>query len=193
MSDWNRRSFIKTSAMSSVALSILPGLSIHLMEEDDTVKKRFKISLAQWSLHRSIQSRQLDHLDFAKKAADAFDIYAVEYVNQFFKDKANDAKYLSAMNTRADDAGVTQLLIMIDGEGELADPNDLKRNEAILNHYKWVDAAKILGCHSIRVNAFGSTGDASVLHTSAVDGLSRLATYAAPKGYQCNSGKSWRT
>ena len=168
--------------MSSVALSILPGLSEHLMEEENILKKRFKISLAQWSLHRSLQSRQLDHLDFAKKAADTFGIYAVEYVNQFFKDKATDLKYLAEMNSRAVDAGVKQLLIMIDGEGELADPNDIKRNEAVQNHHKWVDAAKILGCHSIRVNAFGSTGDASALHASAVDGLSRLASYADPIG-----------
>ena len=94
-------------ALSSVALSFLPGLTDQLMEEDN-LKKRFKISLAQWSLHRTLHSHQLDHLDFAKKAADAFGIYAVEYVNQFFKDKANDPKYLAEMNTRAGDTGVKQ-------------------------------------------------------------------------------------
>ena len=77
---------------------------------------RFKISLSQWSLHRTLQSGKLDHLNFARKAA-AMGIYAIEYVNQFFKDKAQDNAYLSEMNLRSKDFGVRQLLIMIDGEG----------------------------------------------------------------------------
>ena len=41
---------------------------------------------------------------------------------------------------------------MIDGEGYLAETDDAKRTQAVENHYKWVEAAKYLGCHSIRVN-----------------------------------------
>lgn len=139
---------------------------------------RFKISLAQWSLHRTLQSGKLDHLDFARKAA-AMGIYAIEYVNQFFKDKAQDNAYLSEMNLRCKDFGVRQLLIMIDGEGGLAEINDEKRNAAVDHHFKWVDAAHKLGCHSIRVNAYGSEGDRQSMHLAAVDGLSRLASHAA--------------
>ena len=106
----------------------------------------------------------------------------MEYVNQFFADKANDASYLEEMNKRARDLGVKQLLIMIDGEGGLAEPDEQKREGAVKNHFKWVDAAKILGCHSIRVNAYGNSDDRAALHDAAVDGLGQLAEYAQPMG-----------
>ena len=48
---------------------------------------------------------------------------------------------------------------MIDEEGSLASTNDEERKTAIENHYKWVDAAQYLGCHSIRVNAHGEGSD----------------------------------
>jgi sugar phosphate isomerase/epimerase len=182
ISNWNRRTFIKTGAMSAAAMTVLPELSRLLMEEHSTPKTRIQLSLAQWSLHRALKEKRLDHLDFSRKAAEAFDIHAVEYVNQFFKDKATDAAYLAEMNKRASDAGVKQLLIMIDEEGGLAEPNDKDRKTAVENHYKWVDAAKTLGCHSVRVNAYGSSGDRATRHAAAVDGLGRLATYGATAG-----------
>ena len=113
----------------------------------------FKISLAQWSLHRALKEGTLDHLDFAAAAKETYGIGAVEYVNSFFKDKAEDRDYLAQMKRRAADAGVTSLLIMCDGEGRLGDPDDSRRAQAVRNHYKWVEAAAQLGCHSIRVNA----------------------------------------
>jgi sugar phosphate isomerase/epimerase len=177
---WKRRTFIKTSIISAAAMTVLPGLNSFLENDDLPSKKRFRISLAQWSLHRALHGKKLDHLDFAAKAANTFGIYAVEYVNQFFKDKAKDGAYLAEMNKRATDAGVRQLLIMIDGEGGLAEPDDAVRRKAVENHYQWVDAAKILGCHSIRVNAYGSSDDRVALHSAAVDGLGRLSSYAAP-------------
>lgn len=141
----------------------------------------FKISLAQWSLHQALFDGELDNLDFAAKTKNAFGIDAVEYVSQFFKDKASDGKYLAEMNKRAADNGVTQLLIMIDGEGDLGDLDDKKRNKAIENHHKWVDAAKTLGCHSIRVNAFGE-GSPEDVGKAAVQGLGALSEYAKGTG-----------
>jgi len=181
MHKWNRRSFIKSAALGATAITFFPsctGKPIEVKKEPDP---RFKISLAQWSFNKSLFGGQLDHLDFPKKAT-SLGIYGVEYVNQFFKDKATDGAYLEEMNKRTRDLGVKQLLIMIDGEGGLAEPDDKKRNEAVHNHYKWVDAAKILGCHSIRVNAFGNSDDRIALHKSAVDGLGTLAEYAQPMG-----------
>jgi len=163
-------------------MTLFPYIHSLLKEDEDNAKSPFKISLAQWSLHHALQQKRMDHLDFASKAANTFGIHAIEYVNQFFKDKANDSSYLGEMNKRAADAGVKQLLIMIDGEGGLAEPEDKIRKKAVENHYKWVDAAKILGCHSIRVNAHGSSGNALVLHAAAVDGLGQLAAYAKSIG-----------
>jgi sugar phosphate isomerase/epimerase len=137
----------------------------------------FRISLAEWSLHRTISGGQLDHLDFAKTAKEEFGIDAVEYVNQFFKDKARDAKYLNEMKTRCTDLGVRSLLIMVDNEGHLGDPDEAKRLEAVENHKKWVEAAVTLGCHSIRVNA-ASRGSYDEQLALAADGLGRLTLFA---------------
>lgn len=182
MIHWDRRSFFKSAALGTAALTFFPACVLKAAPHKKTMEPRFKISLAQWSLHKTLQGKKMDHLDFPLKAATVFGIYAVEYVNQFFADKATDSKYLAEMNKRCDDQGVTQLLIMIDAEGGLAEPDATKRKQAVTNHFKWVDAAKTLGCHSIRVNAYGASSDRMALHTSAVDGLSTLAAYASTVG-----------
>ena len=145
--------------------------------EDAETDPIFQISLAQWSLNRTLFKGDLDNLDFARTASETYGIKAIEYVNQFFKDKATDDTYLNEMITRADDHGVRSLLIMIDGEGALGDANEKKRTKAIDNHKKWVDAAKHLGCHAIRVNAASSGAYEDQIRLAA-DGLARLTEYA---------------
>jgi sugar phosphate isomerase/epimerase len=85
------------------------------------------------------------------------------------------------MNRRARDNGVEQLLIMVDLEGSLATLDEVARKRAVENHYKWVHAARYLGCHSIRVNAAGK-GDRQAVLSVAVDSLGRLADYAEKEG-----------
>lgn len=138
----------------------------------------FKISLAQWSLHKMLFDKKLDNLDFAAKAKNDFGIDGVEYVNQFFKDKAKDKAYLGEMLKRTGDLGVTNVLIMIDGEGNLGATDAKERAKAIENHYQWVEAAKFLGCHSIRVNAYGK-GTAEEVSKAAIDGLGKLSEFAS--------------
>lgn len=137
----------------------------------------FKISLAEWSLHKTLFAGKLDNLDFSKTAKQQFGIDAVEYVNQFFKDKAQDSDYLAELTKRAADEGVTNVLIMCDGLGNLGDPDSAARTKAIENHFPWVEAAKRIGCHSIRVNA-ASAGSFEEQQKLAADGLGRLASYA---------------
>ena len=173
-----RREFIKLGAKAACGLCLVGCQD--LQSTTGSKEKRFKISLAQWSLHRRLRGQQgpkLDNLDFAKTAR-GFGIGAVEYVNLFFMDKVGDTKYLSELNKRAADYGVKSLLIMCDREGNLGEPDSKKRIEAVQNHYKWVEAAKFLGCHSIRVNA-RSKGSADEQLKLATDGLSRLSAYAA--------------
>jgi sugar phosphate isomerase/epimerase len=136
----------------------------------------FKISLAEWSLHKMIFAKELDNLDFPLKAKNDFGIDAVEYVSVFFKDKAKDAAYLADLKKRCDDNGVTSVLIMVDREGNLGDTDAKKRMQAVENHYKWVEAAKFLGCHSIRVNSYGE-GTAEEVKKAAIDGLSKLTEF----------------
>ena len=139
-----------------------------------------QISLAQWTINRELRSGKIDNLDFAKVAAE-HGIQAVEYVNQFFMDKAKDANYLGEMKKRAADQGVKSLLIMCDREGNIGDPDSAKRKQTVDNHRKWLDAAKFLGCHSIRVNA-GSSGTWDEHVKLAADGLSRLTAIGAKLG-----------
>ncbi len=166
----NRRNFIKRSAAITGGLA-LSGFGSTFLSGSDILP--FKISLAEWSLHRALWKKEINHLDFADIAKKEFGISAVEYVNTFFFEKANDHKYLSEMKKRVDDLGSKSLLIMCDNEGNLGDPDNKKRTQAIENHYKWTEAAKYLGCHSIRVNARseGSWDDQIEL---AADGLRRL-------------------
>ena len=138
----------------------------------------FKISLAEWSLHKMLFAKQLDNLDFPRVTRQDFGLEGVEYVNQFFKDKAKDEKYLAELLKRSRDHGVRNVLIMCDGEGNLGDPDPAKRTTAVQNHYQWVDAAKFLGCHSIRVNA-ASSGPWEEQVKLAADGLRRLTEYGA--------------
>lgn len=173
----DRKHFLQLSGIA-LASSSIPGLLMACGSKANSSQDLFfDISLAQWSLHNTIFDGDLDHLDFPATTKNEFGIHAVEYVNQFFKDKAEDTDYLDEMNTRCDDLGVEQVLIMIDGEGNLADSNDQDRREAVENHYKWVEAAEYLGCHSIRVNARGG-GTKEEQKTAAVDGLGNLATFA---------------
>ncbi|UUO05167.1 sugar phosphate isomerase/epimerase [Blastopirellula sp. J2-11] len=172
----DRRSFLQFSAAAAGAFA-LPTSS--LLAAD--AKAPFKISLAQWSLHKALKGGKLDNLDFAKVAKEECGIEAIEYVNQFFADKAKDKKYLGEMISRSDDQGVKRLLIMIDGEGDLGNSDDAKRTAAIEKHYKWVEAAKFMGCHSIRVNARTNAKYEEGMKLAA-DGLRRLSEFAQPHG-----------
>lgn len=137
----------------------------------------FKISLAEWSLNKQLFGGELTNLDFPAKAKNDFGIDAVEYVNQFFKDKAQDRAYLTDLKKRCDDLGVASVLIMCDGEGGLGDTNEAKRMQAVDNHKKWVEAAQFLGCHSIRVNAYGE-GTRELVAEAATKGLASLSEFA---------------
>jgi sugar phosphate isomerase/epimerase len=170
-----RREFLAQAAGGVAALSAARAESAQSRPADEPL---FRISLAQWSLHRAIKGGLLNPLDFPQLASRGYGFDAVEYVNQFFMDKAGDAAWLTELKRRADDHGVRSLLIMCDGEGALGDADSARRASAIDHHHKWVEAAKFLGCHSIRVNA-ESSGKPDEQHKLAVDGLSRLTEFAA--------------
>lgn len=187
-----RRNFIKKTSQAALGFGLL-GSSMNLLSscnnnetEQQTQQQSadlfFKLSLAQWSFHKALgfnddKTVTLEHLDFAAKAKE-LGFEGVEYVTHFFKDKAEDQKYLAEMKKRAADNDIQSLLIMIDGEGDLAIKDDDLRTKSIENHYKWVEAAHFLGCHSIRVNVFGK-GTPKEMAAGAKDSLSRLSEFAA--------------
>lgn len=186
-----RREFLSSSGRAAATLLITGAAPLacaaagrttpQAQERQSTASRHaapFEISLAQWSLHRTIRAGVIDHLDFARVARTDFGIGAIEYVNSFFRDRAQDAAYLSEMNRRAADHDVVQHLIMCDGEGRLGDPDATLRNRAVANHYRWVEAARVLGCATIRVNA-ASQGTWEEQAALAADGLRKLTEFAA--------------
>lgn len=174
----NRREFLLQAGSLAFGLSSISSFSKGLQIPFETKDSFFTISLAEWSLHRTINSGQMTNLDFPEVAKKVYGIDVVEYVNGFFMDKAEDTKYLNELLMRCKDNGVKNHLIMCDDEGPLADPDDKKRNKAVENHYKWVDAAKHLGCITIRVNTYGE-GSPEDIQSAAVDGLQKLGEYAS--------------
>jgi sugar phosphate isomerase/epimerase len=138
----------------------------------------FDISLAQWSLNRPFFANTLDPINFPRIARQQFDIGAVEYVNRFYTEHVTDQGYLNELRNIANGEGVESVLIMCDNEGSLGDPDPAARQQAAENHYKWLDMASFLGCHSIRVNAY-SSGSPEDQMQRAADGLRRLSEHAA--------------
>lgn len=178
----NRRQFVAATSAAAGAIALnsssaagMPAPNRSLVQDD---KKPFKISIAQWSLHRMLNRQKLiTNLDFPRVAKQAFGIDAIEYVNGFFRKQNSKDKYMAQLKKNCEDHGVKSLLIMVDGEGKLGDPNDGKRKKAVENHKQWLEAAKYLGCHSIRVNA-ASGGSYDEQVERATDGLSRLSDEA---------------
>jgi sugar phosphate isomerase/epimerase len=165
---------IKT-LLSVILLIVLINTSLSAQEQ------AYKISLAEWSLNPSLFKKTITNMDFPRIAKETYGLDAVEYVSTFFRDKAEDEEYLTQLKNECDKYGVKSLIIMVDGEGNLADTSLSRRNKAVENHYKWVKAAKFLGCHSIRVNA-GGRGTMGQMQAAAIDALTKLSDYAADYG-----------
>ena len=167
----NRRNFITTGATATAGtLLVSPSLAGFIGNNPP-----FKISLAEWSFHKILFANEMTNLDFPRITRE-LGIDGVEYVNQFFKDKAKDKKYLAELKKIAKNEGVTNVLIMCNGEGMVGHPEKAERHKNVENHKKWVDAAAFLGCHSIRVNA-GSQGEYEEQQKLAADGLRMLCEY----------------
>ncbi len=177
----NRRSFLRKSVFAAGSLIAFPAIEI-----PGYAANGIKISLAEWSLNRALYSGKIDHLDFPRIAVKEFGITNVEYVNGFFggkkmtfKEAGKDRAYLNELLTRSKDAGVFNHLIMVDDEGPLSSANAKERLDGVENHKKWIDAARLLGCLSIRVNLHGE-GSPEERKKASVDSLGRLGEYASP-------------
>jgi sugar phosphate isomerase/epimerase len=191
---FNRRQFFVSSAAALSTGSFLssckkadPGEGA---EPQIEAGPHFDISLAQWSNHVALKAGELDNLDWPAFTRENFGIGALEWVNQFFGEphdtlgfQPKGGNYIAQMKQRCEDNGMKSLLIMCDRVGSLGNPDAAKRTAAVEGHYAWLDAAKELGCHSIRVNA---ASDATLSPEKqadlCVDGLRRLSEHAATLG-----------
>jgi sugar phosphate isomerase/epimerase len=174
-----RKAFIKKSLIGIGGIMLAP--SITAFKPDNS---GIEISLAEWSLHRAIGAGKLDHLDFPAKAKNDYGISAVEYVNGLFggkkmnfKEAAKNSAYLNELLKRSKDVGVFNHLLMVDDEGPLALPDEKVRLASVENHKKWIEAAKFLGCLTVRVNLHGQ-GTSDEKKKASVDSLGRLGEFA---------------
>ncbi|MEH6582067.1 MAG: TIM barrel protein [Halioglobus sp.] len=167
-------------------------------------QSNFKISLAQWSLHKSFFGSTMEQGwayigqtlmenpdallqgvlhpdDFPTIAMEQFGIDTIELVNTFYFSKSGDDGYWDAFKAQCQQQGVQVGLIMCDALGDLGDADESTRKIAVTKHHPWVDIAQKLGAHSVRVNAAGQ-GSAEEVAANAVDGLTQLTAYGEAAG-----------
>lgn len=186
----NRRSFLKTSSVFLGGLALSACDNKKSATSASETNPRSKISLAQWSLHQALKAGELDNLDFPRIAREDFDFDAIEWSGQFLNveharlgAQPKEQAYLTETKRVTDDLGLTNLLIMCDHVGNLGDPDNTLRSNAVEGHYAWVEAAKFLGCHSIRVNAASDPSLSSEEQKKlCIDGLGRLCAFAQTHG-----------
>ena len=171
----NRRNFLKTTAAATIGTMLVSPAIAGMAAK----KSPFKISLAEWSFHKALRANEMTNLDFPVITR-KMGMEGVEYVNQFFKDKAKDETYLGELKKICKNEGIDSVLIMCDGEGMVGHPDKAERLKTVENHKKWIDAAAFLGCHSIRVNA-RSRGEYEEQQKLAADGLRRMCEYGDTK------------
>jgi len=169
-----RRDFLKISLGSALGITLTPPRLLLAATEPPPL---FDISLAEWSLVKSLRAGTFTNLDFPRVARREFDIDCVEFVDQFFADKANDKAYLTDLKQRGADEGVKLGLIMIDTTGDLGAAAKPARDRAVLSTFAWIDAARFLGCHTIRINARGPQNREQLLD-HIVESGQRLADHA---------------
>lgn len=196
-----RRKFIIRGAQAGLALSALglyackqtenPKDTSSSSEPLASANPLFAFSLAQWSVHRMIASGELSPMDFAAKAR-SWGFTGLEYVNHLYASEI--AKYgddpkaiektMKEVLQRSKDQGMSNQIMMVDLQpeaGALASPDATLRNLNIESHLPWLDATALLGCHSMRVNLFGTTDEAQ-WKEAAVEGLGKLSELAAERG-----------
>lgn len=141
-----------------------------------TAPPRLPLSLAAWSLHRTYFAGETDQLGMMRTAA-GLGFSGFEMVNTFFP--SPQYRYLQQMRALAGDLDLRLLLIMCDGEGDMAAADRAERMQAARNHRRWVDVAAALGCRAIRVNVRGDQTNPDAMRDRAAEAFSALLAYAA--------------
>ena len=177
----NRREFLGTVMAAGVASSLAVPVQASIGPAGPKRSRKDDVSLAQWALVQEMRDGKWKNSDFPRIAREDFDINGIEFVSTLFE--LPTFSYLNRLRRNAEKYNVTMVLIMVDDEGETCDPNREARIQTAINHRKWVDIAKYLGCHSIRTNCRGpKNAPKDQALEWAADCYNRLLEYAAPAG-----------
>jgi len=177
----NRRRFLSGFMAAGAASSFVVSAKGAVGAAGPKRPAKDDISLAQWALVSEIRGGKWKNSDFPRIAREDFDINGIEFVSTLFE--LPTYSYLNRLRRNAEKHNVTMILIMVDDEGETCDPSREKRIQTAINHRKWVDIARYLGCHSIRTNCRGpKNAPKDQALEWAADCYNRLLEYAAPFG-----------
>jgi L-ribulose-5-phosphate 3-epimerase len=178
----NRRDFMgKTAAVGAASLMGPAAFAASKKKPSTPIIMKDDISLAQWSLVDEVREGKWKTLDFAKVAREDFGLNGIEYVNTLME--VPHENYLKQLNKNAADHGVTNVLIMVDAEGDGASDTKEGRRQFVINHRKWIDIAQYLGCHAIRTNCRAPEGaNPGEALKWAVESYNMLLEYAMEAG-----------
>ena len=176
----DRRKFMKNSSFLTATGIVAPQAFSQVINHNHTIMQD-DISLAQWALVDEVRSGLWKNLDFPRIAREDFNLNGIEFVNTLFE--VPTVNYLNQLRKNADEHGVKMVLIMVDAEGDGAEPTKELRKQFEINHRKWIDIAHYLGCHAVRTNCRApKDADPAEAMKWAVESYQMLLDYAKPSG-----------
>ena len=183
----NRRKFIKNIIKNTAAVSLVsPLLNNDLFA--NYLSKKIKISLQCFSFASEFYTGKFDLSNFSKIIRETYNLDGAEYWSIPFMGKEKNSSFLSELKQKSNDYGVKNTIILVDlldmetmkQGNSLASVNKKERNQAVEDHKPWIDAAKSIGCDSIRINLWSDASKDEVMKVS-IESISKLLEYCSDK------------
>ncbi|MGK0185904.1 MAG: L-ribulose-5-phosphate 3-epimerase [Verrucomicrobiales bacterium] len=173
----DRRQFLRNSSAALAAATFPIGYS-HADDEGP----RFRLSLGQWTFHRAFRGApgvaKRDPLEFPTMAGE-LGFAGVDYSGILLGDDHANPKKIAELNRRAKDAGVHNLLILVDLHDALGAKDAVKRTANVQKYIPWLESAAALGCTGVRVNPISDAGSSADEQARLLaDGTSQLLEHA---------------
>ena len=177
----SRRKFLKNTFSVFSTTFLAPYLFAKNID-----KSNLDIGLQMYSFAPLIMQGKFDLLGFPDLVKNTYGINGAEYWSIPFMGRENDKDFLNDLKRRSDDIGVDNLIILVDdidiktmqSGPSLASSNKNDRDTAIDYHKKWVDVAKNIGCHSIRINLRSEEENNQKILENSSESISRLIEFS---------------
>jgi len=177
----SRRKFLKNTFSIFSTTLLAPNLFAKNID-----KNKLDIGLQMYSFAPLIMQGKFDLLGFPDLVKNTYGINGAEYWSIPFMGRENDKNFLNNLKRRSDDNGVDNLILLVDdidietmqSGPSLASSVNNERDLAIDFHKKWVDVAKEIGCHSIRVNLKSEESDNKKILDNSSESILKLIDYS---------------